>query len=41
MTAAELKLKIFREIDALDKSKLEDFYGFFMNLFHGQKDIDE
>jgi hypothetical protein len=41
MTVAELKLKLFREIDSLDKSKLEVVYGVLTNYINGQKDISE
>lgn len=38
MSTAELKLKLFREIDALEKPKLEQMYGLLHNLVN--KDID-
>lgn len=38
MSTAELKLKLFREIDALEKSKLEQMCGLLLNLVN--KDID-
>ena len=41
MNAAELKLKIFREVDSLDKSKLEDIYGLIHNRINQDQDIDE
>ena len=41
MDASELKLKIFREIDSLEKSKLQEVYGFLQNLVRGEKDLDE
>jgi len=41
MTTSDLKLRIFREIDSLDKSKLEDIYGVIMNYINGQLDISE
>ena len=41
MNASDLKLKIIREIDSLDKSKLEDFYGVLVNFVNGQKDLSE
>jgi hypothetical protein len=34
MSSAELKLKLFREIDTLDKSKLERVYGLFVNFIN-------
>ena len=39
MTISDLKLRIFRQIDALEKSKLEEFYGILLNYINGQKDI--
>jgi hypothetical protein len=41
MTVSELKLTLFREIDSLDKSKLEEVYGVLTNYFNGQNDISE
>lgn len=41
MTVSDLKLKLFRQIDALDKSKLEEIYGVLINYINGQKDISE
>lgn len=39
MTVSDLKLRIFRQIDSLEKSKLEEFYGILMNYISGQKDL--
>ena len=41
MTVSELKLRLFRKIDALDKSKLEEVYGVLTNYINGQKDISD
>ncbi len=41
MNASELKLKIFREIDTLEKSKLEDFYGVLVNFLNSQRDFED
>jgi hypothetical protein len=41
MTVSDLKLKLFRQIDALEKSKLEEIYGVLINYINGQKDISE
>jgi hypothetical protein len=41
MDASELKLRIFREIDSLEKGKLQEIYGFVQNYIRGNKDIDE
>ena len=39
MTVADLKLKIFREVDSLEKSRLEKLYGVIINFLNGQKDV--
>jgi len=41
MTVSELKLKIFRQIDSLEKNRLEELYGVLINFFNGQKDIGD
>lgn len=41
MTVSDLKLRIFRQIDSLEKSKLEEFYGLLMNFINGQKDVSD
>jgi len=41
MTVSDLKLKIFRQIDSLEKSRLEEFYGLLLNYVNGKKDISE
>ena len=41
MTTADLKLKIFRQLDSLQKNRLDEVYGLLMNYFRGQKDIDD
>jgi hypothetical protein len=41
MTVSDLKLRLFRQIDTLDKSKLEEIYGVLINFINGQKDISE
>jgi len=41
MTTADLKLRIFRQIDSLEKSKLEELYGVLINYINGQKDISD
>jgi hypothetical protein len=41
MTVAELKLRIFRQVDSLEKSRLEELYGVFLNYINGQKDLDD
>jgi len=41
MTVSDLKLKFFRQIDALEKDKLEEVYGVLNNYINGQKDISD
>lgn len=41
MSTAELKLKLFREIDSLEKSKLEQIYGLVLNFINEDKDTEE
>ncbi len=41
MTVSDLKLRIFRQIDNLEKSKLEEIYGLFTNYVNGGKDISD
>ena len=41
MKTAELKLTIFRQIDTLEKNKLDELYGLLINYINGQKDISE
>ena len=41
MTVADLKLKIFRLVDSLQKNRLEEVYGLLINYIRGHKDIDD
>ena len=41
MTIADLKLKIFRYVDSLERSRLEELYGVLINYLNGQKDIGD
>ena len=41
MDASELKLRIFREIDGLEKGNLQELYGYVQNYIRGKKDISE
>jgi hypothetical protein len=41
MTASELKLRLFRQIDSLETSKLEEVYGILTNYLNGQKDLSD
>ncbi|MCF8218307.1 MAG: hypothetical protein K9J21_04940 [Bacteroidales bacterium] len=41
MNIAELKLKLFRHIDSLDKDDLEEAYGVLLNYLNSKNDLDE
>jgi len=41
MTVSDLKLKLFRQIDSLEKDRLEELYGVFLNYINGKKDMDD
>jgi hypothetical protein len=41
MSIADLKLKIFREVDALPKDDLEEVYGLLTNYLRGQQDMND
>jgi hypothetical protein len=41
MTVSELKLRLFRQIDSLEKSKLEELYGVVTNYINGNRDLSE
>jgi len=41
MTISDLKLKIFRQIDSLEKSRLEEFYGLMMNYLNSKMDLND
>ena len=41
MNVSELKLKMFREVDSLEKSKLKELYGVVLNFVNSKKDVDE
>ena len=41
MNIAELKLKFFRQIDDLDKDRLEEAYGVLLNYINSKDDLDE
>jgi hypothetical protein len=41
MTVSDLKLKIFRQIDSLEKNRLEEFYGVLINYINEKKDISD
>lgn len=41
MSTEEIKLRIFRQIDAFDAAKLKEFYGIMQNYINSKKDTDE
>ena len=41
MGTAEIKLKLFREIDLLDESKLREVYGLLFNFLNKENDTEE
>ena len=41
MTAADLKLDIFRKLDSLDNTKLKHLYGEFINIINKEDSIEE
>lgn len=41
MSTDEIKLQIFRQIDALDAGKLKEFYGVLLNYLSSKNDINE
>ena len=41
MTVSDLKLKIFRQIDSLEKDRLEEFYGVLVNFINEKRDLED
>lgn len=41
MSIEEIKLQIFRQVDALDAAKLKEFYGIMLNYVNSKRDTDE
>ena len=41
MDASELKLKIFKEIESLEETKLQELYGILQNIIRGEKDLED
>jgi hypothetical protein len=41
MTVSDLKLKIFRQIDSLEKNRLEEFYGLMQNYLNSKKELSD
>lgn len=39
MATSDLKLKIFQQIDSLEKDRLEEFYGVSVNFINEKKDM--
>ena len=41
MSTEELKLQIFRQVDALDANKLRELHGIMCNFINSNKNIDD
>ena len=41
MKASDIKVKLFQQIDALDKERLEELYGVILNFIHEKDNIEE
>jgi len=41
MSIEEIKLKIFRQVDAFDSANLKEFYGIMQNYINSKNDTDE
>lgn len=41
MTVSDLKLKIFRQIDSLERNRLEELYGVLLNFLNEKRDISD
>jgi hypothetical protein len=41
MNSSELKLKILQEIDTLEKTKLQEVYGFIQNYIRGNRELGD
>ena len=41
MTIADLKLKIFRQVDSLEGNRLEEFYGILLNYLNSNSDTSD
>lgn len=41
MTLSDLKLKIFQQIDSLEKDRLPELYGILINYINGGKDASD
>jgi len=41
MSSNEIKLEIFRQVDALDAAKLKELYGVMQNYLNSKRDSEE
>lgn len=41
MNVSDLKLEIFRQIDSLEKDRLEEIYGILVNFINTEKELDD
>ena len=41
MSTEEIKLQIFRQVDALDANRLKEFYGVMLNFVNSKIESDE
>lgn len=41
MSIDEIKLEIFRQVDALEKNKLREIYGLMQNYLNSKRESDE
>lgn len=41
MTASDIKLKIFRQIDSLEGKRLEELYGILLNFINEKKEVSD
>lgn len=41
MNAAEIKIDLFRKLDSLKGSRLEEAYGILLNYINGKNDVDD
>lgn len=41
MTVSDLKLKLFRQIDSLEKDQLEEFYEVLDNFINEKRELDD
>ena len=41
MNESEIKIKIFRQVDSLENSRLTELYGLMLNFINGNYDVEE